>query len=220
VQDTANDDTQAAGQSDASTNDDTAAEQALAAAMQQPETDQQAGSESRDDAKPQRQGQQQNNGSKDPWADADVARREIEKLRKEAAGWRTKYRDAEPQLSEYQKYLDSQKTEQQKLLEAKEAAERELGDLRSQNARLMAAATHNIPPELIDLLGAGTDEQIDERAKLLAEKLAAVLPSPVEPERRAPSQTRPVESLTAGAKPADDKPTDMDAVLRGWAGRG
>lgn len=215
MQDTANEETQAAGQPDASA-DETTAEQMLADAMQQPE--QQSGG-SQDDSKPP-QGQEQSNGSKGPWADPEAARKEIEKLRKEAAGWRTKYREAEPQLSEYQKYLDSQKTEQQKLAEAKESAERELAGLRSANARLMAAATHNLPPDLIDLLGDGTEEQIDERARLLAEKLAAAAPpAPAEPERKPPAQTRPVESLTAGAKPANDKPADMDSILRAWAGR-
>lgn len=210
MQDTANDDTQAAGQSDASA-DDAAAEQILADAMRQP-APQQAADGSQDDPK------QQSGGSSDPWADPNAARREIEKLRREAANWRTKYREAEPQISEYQKWLDSQKTEQQKLQEAKDAAERELTDLRSANARLMAAATHNLPPELIDLLGTGTEEEIDARAKLLAEKLSAAAPPPV-PAKEMPAPTRPVESLTPGAKPAGQKATDMDAVLRAMAGR-
>lgn len=180
------DTTQAAGQSD---NDD-AAQLALADAVAQPE--------------PQDGEEQAQN---DPWGDPQVARKEIEKLRREAAGFRTKLREAEPQLVEYRKHLDSQKTEQQKLTEAKEAAEQRLAEVTSANARLMAAATHNIPVELIDLLGAGTDEEIDARAKLLAERLA-------EPERSAPTSTRPVESLTAGGRPADDAPADPNAMFR------
>lgn len=219
MQDTAND-TQAAGQPDATADNDDAAQQLLADAVSQPDT-QPADQGSQDDSKAQQQPKgSQNGGSKDPWADPDVARKEIEKLRREAAGYRTKYNEAKPQLDEYQKYLDSQKTEQQRLQEAKEAAERELTDLRSANARLMAAATHNLPPELIDLLGSGTEEEIDARAQLLAEKLAAAAPPPApEPERKAPTPTRPVESLTAGGQPADARPTDMDTVLRTWAGR-
>lgn len=215
--DTANEETQAAGQPDASA-DDTAAEQMLADAMQQPE---QQADGSRDDQKPQQQGAQQSNGSKDPWADPEAARKEIEKLRKEAAGWRTKYRDAEPQLTEYQKYLDSQKSELERAQEAAQRYEQELLATRTANARLMAAATYNLPPDLIELLGGGTEEEIDARAKLLAERLAAVAPpsAPAEPERKVPAPTRPVESLTAGAKPANDKPADMDSILRAWAGR-
>lgn len=215
--DTASEETQAAGQPDANA-DDIAAEQMLADAMRQPEADK-AG-RSQDDPKPQQPPQQAGGANKDPWADPEAARKEIEKLRKEAAGWRTKYRDAEPQLTEYQKYLDSQKTELQKAQESAQQFKQELLETRTTNARLMAAATHNLPPELIDLLGTGTEEEIDARAKLLAEKLSAASPpASVEPERRPPAQTRPVESLTAGAKPADEKPADMDAVLRAWAGR-
>lgn len=216
MQDTANDE-QAAGQPDDASMDDTAAQQMLADAMRQTEPQQPAGG-SQGDQEPQQQGSQQP-ASNDPWADPAAARREIEKLRREAANWRTKYREAEPQLSEYQKWLDSQKTEQQKLQERADAAERELADLRSANARLMAAAAHNLPPELIDLLGTGTEEEIDARAKLLAEKLAAAAAPPPEPERKAPAPTRPVESLTAGGQPADARPMDMDTVLRTWAGR-
>lgn len=203
MQDTA-DTTQAAGQPDASTNDDVAAQQMLADAMQQPSTQPGGGAQ---DAPT---GQQT---ATDPWADPEAARKEIEKLRRESAGWRTKYREAEPQLTEYQKWQDAQKTEQQKLVEAKEAAERQLGDLRSTNARLMAAATHNIPPELIDLLGGGTDDEINARAEILAERLKATAPS------SAPSSARPVESLTPGASPASAAPQDPNAWLRKLAGR-
>ena len=219
MQDTANDE-QAAGQPDDASNDDNAAEHALADAMRQPEQEQQ-GSGSQDDPKAQQQRDGKQGGSKDPWADPDKARREIEKLRRENADWRTKYRKAEPQLTEYQKFLDSQKSELERAQEAAQKYERELAETRTMNARLMAAATHNLPPELIDLLGTGTEEEIDARAALLAEKLTAAMPAPAqaEPERRSPAQTRPVESLTAGAKPANERPTDMDTILRGWAGR-
>jgi chromosome segregation ATPase len=205
VPDTA-DTTQAAGQPDAST-DDAAAQQMLAQAVQQ-QPSAQASSGTQDDP-----AGQQPSATSDPWSDPDVARKEIEKLRRESAGWRTKYREAEPQLTEYQKWQDAQKTEQQKLTEAKEAAERELGDLRSTNARLMAAATHNIPPELIDLLGSGTDDEINARAEILAERLKVTAPT------SAPASQRPVESLTPGAAPSSAAPTDPDAWIRKLAGR-
>ena len=189
---------QAAGQPE----DDAAAQQALADAIAQPEP--QDGED---------QAHEQNPPG--PWADPEAARKEIEKLRRESAGYRTKLRDAEPQLAEYKKYLDSQKSEQEKLAEAKSAAEAKLAKVMSTNARLTAAATHGIPAELIDLLGTGTTEEIDARAQLLAKRLTAATTT----ER--PAGTRPVESLTAGGRPADDPPPlDMDAYLRRMAGRG
>lgn len=219
------DDTQAAGQSDGSANSDAnALVQAEGAEQGSVDFDPWEGIESLDDSDSTGGRQSDENGGNapndDPWADSKAARKEIEKLRREAAGYRTKYNEAKPQLDEYQKYLDSQKTEQEKLAEAKETAERELTDLRSANARLMAAATYNLPAELIDLLGTGTEDEIGARAQLLSEKLAAAAPPPAaEPERRPPAPTRPVESLTAGAKPANERPADMDALLRQWSGR-
>lgn len=155
------------------------------------------------------------NGKTDPWDDPASARREIEKLRRESAKWRTQYRQAEPQLAEYQKWLDSQKTEQERLADRLAAAERERDAARLGHARLMAAATYNLPVDLIDFLGDGTDEQIDERAKVLAERLGASAPSTsarAEPAR--PVQRRPVEALTPGARPADEPPADPNEAFR------
>ena len=133
-------------------------------------------------------------------------------------------RDAEKTLTalqaRLQEFEDRDKTELQKAIERAEAAEKGASSMRVANTRLMAAATHNIPPDLIDLLGNGTDEEIDARAKLLAEKLSAANPPPAaEAERKAPASTRPVESLTAGGQPAGQKPLDMDAILRQMSGR-
>jgi len=226
VPDTAdNTEVQAAGQPDAMTEtaDDAAAQQALADAIASPEPDRTQGGGAQDDPKPDQQADPSAKG--DPWADPDAARKEIEKLRKEAANWRTKYRDAEPQLSEYQKYLDSQKTEQQRLADAKEAAEKELSGLRAANARLMAAATHEIPADLIDDLGDGTEEQIDARAQRLAELLKAAeergraSAATPEPATSSHTRTRPVEALRSGATAQESERTDVDAWLRTISGR-
>ncbi|MFD9949692.1 hypothetical protein ACFWYW_55600 [Nonomuraea sp. NPDC059023] len=120
--------------------------------------------------------------------------------------------DAAKRLAEYE---DAQKTEQQRMQDRAQSAEKQLAALTAQNARLMAATVHGIPAELIDLLGDGTEEQINERAELLAAKLAAVVP-PVAPA--APPQTRPVESLKPGAAPGGSDP-DPDAWLRSLAHR-
>lgn len=126
-------------------------------------------------------------------------------------------RDAERQLGELQARLqefeDRDKTELQKAIERAEAAEKGASGMRSANARLMAAATHNIPPDLIDFLGSGTDEEINARAEALAERLkAATPPAP-------PASQRPVESLTPGAAPSSAATADPDAWIRRMAGR-
>ena len=139
----------------------------------------------------------------------------------EAAKWKNLARKHETTAktnSEAAKRLteieDAQKSEQQRLQDRATAAEQRTLQLQSANARLLAAATHGIPADLIDLLGDGDEEQINERARLLAEKLtAAGAAAPT-----APSSTRPVESLKPGAAPAASEP-DPDAWLRRMAGR-
>lgn len=131
-------------------------------------------------------------------------------------------RDAEKQLADLTKRLktfeDRDKTELEKAIERAEAAEKGATSLRVANARLMAAATHNLDPDLIGLLGDGTDEEIDAKAKLLAEKFAAAAPAQQETNPTA-TQTRPVESLTAGARPSGDRPTNTNDYLRAMADR-
>lgn len=132
-------------------------------------------------------------------------------------------REAEKQLKALNdrlaQYEDRDKTELQKAIERAEAAEKAHGSMRVANARLMAAAVHNIPPDLIDLLGDGTDEEIDARAKLLAERLAAAAPEPAEEKPVKPKPRRPVESLTPGAKPASEPPTNPNDLFRAFASR-
>lgn len=117
-----------------------------------------------------------------------------------------------------QQFEDAEKTELQKAQDAAKRFEAELTATRVANARLMAAAVHNLPADLIDLLGDGTDDEIDARAKLLAEKLAAVAPasSATEEPRPAPAPTRPVESLTPGARPANEAPADPNEAFRSF----
>lgn len=115
----------------------------------------------------------------------------------------------------HQEAEDAQKTEIQRATERAQTVEQQLADMKATNARLLAAATHNIPPELIDLLGSGTDEEISSRAELLAERLKASAPTPA-----VPSTQRPVEALTAGAAPASSSAAATpDQWIRSMAGR-
>lgn len=159
-------------------------------------------------------------GAADPWADPDAARKEIEKLRRQAAGYRTKLREAEPKLNEYQQWLDSQKTEQQKLAEQLAEVQRERDEARLGHARLMAAAAHNIPADLIDRIAGTTSEEIDEAAKVLAESIERLVAERQQAAQPRAGRTRPVESLTPGAAPSGDEPLDVNALLRARLGRG
>ncbi|MGW2223789.1 hypothetical protein [Streptomyces formicae] len=114
----------------------------------------------------------------------------------------------------YAEFEDTQKSELQRANERATGVEQQLAELRSTNARLMAAATYNIPPDLIDLLGSGGDEEINARAEMLAERLKAAAPPP------AATQHRPVESLTPGAATASGSAeATPDQWIRRMAGR-
>ena len=135
----------------------------------------------------------------------------------------------------YAEWEDSQKSEHQKLMERLEAAERERDELSRGRARMMAAATYNLSTDLLDRLGGGTEEEINETAEVLSQEIesevARRLPDLVEAEvakRLAdlpqadptpPARQRPVEALTPGAMPANSQPEDGNDFLRRMAGR-
>jgi hypothetical protein len=142
--------------------------------------------------------------------------RQHEKQHLAALGFKSK--DEIDQLRQaaqkYSEFEDTQKSELQRANERAQNVEQQLADLRSTNARLMAAATHNIPPDLIDLLGSGTDEEINARAEVLAERLKASAPAVT------PTPQRPVEALTPGAATASASTTaSPDEWIRRLAGR-
>jgi hypothetical protein len=73
--------------------------------------------------------------STDPWADPAAARKEIEKLRKESAGWRTKYQETKPLAQKAQELEDAKKTEQERLSEQLSAAEQRIQSFRQRAVR-------------------------------------------------------------------------------------
>ncbi|MET9150070.1 hypothetical protein ABZX82_02125 [Streptomyces griseoflavus] len=141
--------------------------------------------------------------------------RKHERQHLSALGFKSK--DEIDQLREaaqkYAEFEDTQKTELQRATERAQTVEQQLADLQATNARLMAAATHNIPPDLIDLLGSGSADEINARAEALAERLRAAAPA-------APAQQRPVEALTPGAATASGATAaSPDDWIRRMAGR-
>lgn len=142
--------------------------------------------------------------------------RKHERQHLSALGFKSK--DEIDQLREtakkYAEFEDTQKTELQRATERAQGVEQRLADLQATNARLMAAATHNIPPDLIDLLGSGSADEINARAEALAERLKATAPPAT------PAHQRPVESLTPGAATASGTTAaSPDQWIRRMAGR-
>ncbi len=127
---------------------------------------------------------------------------EIQKLRREAAGYRTKLRETEPIVKAHQEQVEANKTELQRAQEALAARDQEYADLQVGYTRLELAALHNIPPDDIDLIGSGSREDMEARAARLGALYATTTKTP------APPSDRPVEGLRPGANPEPPKSVD------------
>lgn len=120
----------------------------------------------------------------------------------------------------------SQMSEQERLQAERDQYKEEAANNAAQLNRVMAAAAYDLPPELIEHLGGGTEEEISGRAEAFAaainqratELAAAVVPQNgqgdgqeqgAQPQPQQPAnpffRSRvPVESLRPGAAPAGD----------------
>jgi hypothetical protein len=124
---------------------------------------------------------------------------------------------------------DAGKTELQRAVEAQQAAERERDAALMQHSRMMAAAAHDLPPDLIDYLGEGTPEEIADKAEQLsqfiqdaARKLAEeIVAESQQNGGRAPStgRSRPVESMRLGAAPAGSQDVSAESLFRNLINR-
>jgi hypothetical protein len=137
-----------------------------------------------------------------------------------------------------QKIEDANKTDLQRALDAQANAERERDDALQSHARVMAAAANNLPVELIEHLGTGTEEEITERAELFAGIIEATAQAIAEQliadqiasgklidgaSRNGGLQSgpgaRPVESLRAGSAPAGATPNTTEQWFRQLLGQ-
>ena len=138
-------------------------------------------------------------------------------LRRLVAQWRSLSRKNEARAAsnaEAAKQLkaiqDASKTAEQKAADDLAAANHRAELAESASARLLSAAQHELDPRLVDFLGSGTAEEINERADILAkvineeaEKRAKGSASPV----TGGSNGRPAESLQPGAQPSGNGAT-------------
>lgn len=132
----------------------------------------------------------------------------VKSLRQEAAKYRTQFKEASEKAKAYDEYLESQKSEQQKMADALEAASRERDDLKSQMMRLKVAREKQLPDSLVDRLRGETEEDMLADADALMSGLQALTVKPK------PS----VEQVGTGVVGEADAPMDpatlAAAVLR------
>ncbi|MFJ8594872.1 hypothetical protein [Streptomyces sp. NPDC093598] len=168
--------------------------------------------------------------STDPWADPAKARKEIEKLRKESAGWRTKYQETKPLAQKAQELEDAKKTEQERLTEQLSVAEQRIQSFRQRAVRsevkALAAADFADPEDAHAFLDLTTyvddDGDVDTAAiqqdlkDLLKRKPHLAKPADTSP--RAPKADRTQGSSGNGNRtPNDPAAVFADFMTQGLA---
>jgi hypothetical protein len=158
--------------------------------------------------------------------------------------WKTQARKSEQRAKanadaakRLQDIENANKTELQKALDAQVAAERERDEAMANHTRMMAAAANNLPVELIEHLGTGTEDEINERAELFASVIEGTAQAIAEqmlkdagidiaalqqganggtPQLQPQQQggSRPVESLRAGSAPSGTMPNTQEQWFR------
>jgi hypothetical protein len=154
--------------------------------------------------------------------DPDELAKQVQHWRSTAQRHEKTARDNSKAAERLRAIEDANKTELQKATEARESAERERDAALTASSRMMAAAAHNLDPELIDFLGDGTSEEISARAEQLAgiieanaNKLAEQKTASQGNGRQPQTGTRrPVETMRPGSAPASTGASTPDQMFR------
>jgi chromosome segregation ATPase len=143
-----------------------------------------------------------------------VARLEKEAAdtRREAANYRTKAKEGAAAAAELEKIRESQKTEAEKIQERAAAAEKRASDAETELMVERIARRHKITDDDMDLLGTGTEDQIEARAKKVAAKNAAAAGV----SATAPPSEKPIEKLRPGATSSEKDLAPQDAYPAHW----
>lgn len=141
-----------------------------------------------------------------PWGDPEAAKAEIEKLRRENASWRTKYREAEPLVQKAKELEDASKSETEKLNERLTSSESRATTAEAASLRLEVAldkAPEGMPlaqlRKLAKRLSGSTREELEADAE---ELFADFVPADPGNGGRPPSQ-KPTARLRGGGDPTE-----------------
>ncbi|MBB1253177.1 hypothetical protein H3146_07305 [Streptomyces sp. OF3] len=168
---------------------------------------------------------------KDPWADPDAARKEIEKLRGEAAKYRTRAKELEPLAQQAREAEEAKKTETERLSGRLSEVEQRLVEARQRavksEVKALAAQTFADPEDAHAFLDlgqyvaddGGVDAAAIERdlAGLLERKPHLGKPTDSGPRRPAPDRSQ--GSSGNGARTPSDPAEQFAAFMKGALGR-
>jgi hypothetical protein len=123
---------------------------------------------------------------------------------------------------QFDAFQESQKTELQKAQDRAERAETAAAEAQAERLRMSAVNKYKLDADFSDLLGGGTEAEIDARAeriaKVINDRVEAIITSRNgngQPQRQ-PGQ-RPVESMRPGGAPSTSStnPQTPDQIFRG-----
>lgn len=144
--------------------------------------------------------------------DQERAMAKIKKANDEAKGLRTRVKELEALEAKVREYEDSQKSEAEKIQSRAEKAEQRAQAVEAELIRERIARRHHLDEDDMDLLGAGTEEQIEARAKKIAAKNAAAAGVTA----TAPPTEKPTERLRPGATSTEANLEPPDAYPAHW----
>lgn len=147
--------------------------------------------------------------STDPTADTTDWKAETEK-------WKAMARQHEANSKKLLALEEAQKTEAQKLADAKAAAEKDAADSKAELLRTTVAYAKKLPPELAGRLRGSTKEELEKDADELLK-----LVSPQQQQQGGGNGTRPVADLRPATLPAGEQSrgATIDDWIRSQAGK-
>lgn len=169
---------------------------------------------------------QEPEGTGDPELTPEEMASALKDWKTRARQWETRSKGNAEAARELAEMKRAQMTESERTQAELAEARQERDEARADHSRIMAAAAHDLPIEMIDDLGTGTDEEINERAErwaglieTRAQEIAQVLVKDMieNPQGRngSPLGARPVESMRAGSAPSNGAPSsDPNAWFR------
>jgi hypothetical protein len=154
--------------------------------------------------------------SEDVTVDADTAdegqsfdAEYVRQLRKESAKYRTQNKELADKAAKYDEYVQSQKSEQERMAEALASAQQERDTLKGEMLRFKVAQSKNLPPSLVDRLRGDTEEEMAADADALLEGLKGQFAPKAKPS---PDATG---AGVVGDADAPSNPLELAAAVRG-----
>lgn len=129
----------------------------------------------------------------------------LARVRKEAARYRVERNELREDAEKWREKQESEKTELQRLKEQLAERDTRAQQLEAENTRLQVAGSYGISPENLDLLGSGSREEIEDRAKRLQlmQQRAVSAPPSRTPQEQLGDREATQESLADDAYPSN-----------------